>query len=476
MKKTLSTTLKIFFGVGDFGFSLMTAVEMMAFTFFLTEIAQFSLATSTMILLITSAVDAVLSPFYGAVISGMKAMKWGRYRSWLLVGPPLVVVFFALQFTKIGTETMAAVLICIGFIVSHIVWNISWVANVSLITVLAKDEEERGLLASRRMTWTSASNLVSSYTSITLGITLGLMVNNPVFGFTLAAGMMALLMLVGYYVHFVLTKGYEETSINELEKDMEKSEPVIAQKAGAGAMVKNLFLNPPLLVLMVADLAKNLVIFMYFAVLVYQYQYVLQRMDMLSLHILITAISTTVGSYSAAFLIKKLSSRNSVMLASAVGALAFLSAKYFATDIIPFIVSMSVFMFVIGIIYAGFVSLYADTAIYGQWKTGVNATGFIMGLQNLPIKVAVIIRTAIFSAVLAAGGYVAGISPVDVSDQLRNAIANAITLIPAICLAVTFLLILVGFRLTKVKVAKMQGDIENRSNQKPVENESSTQI
>lgn len=476
MKKELSKVLKVFFGVGDLGFSLMTAVEMMAFTFFLTEIAQFPLAISTAILLVTSTVDAILSPFYGAVISGMKAMKWGRYRSWLLVGPPLVIVFFTLQFTKIGSDTMAAVLICVGFIVSHIIWNLVWVANVSLITVLAKDEVERGLLASRRMTYTSASNLVSSYTSITLGVTLGLMLKNPVFGFTLTALLMGVLMMIGYYAHFVMTKGYEETSINELEANMNVEEPAKEKGAGAGAMIKNLFLNPPLLVLMVADLAKNMVIFMYFAVLVYQYQYVLQRMDLLTMHILITGISTTVGSYSAAYLIKKLSSRTSVLLASFVGAISFVSAKIFAFDLVPFIISMSVFMFVIGIAYAGFVSLYADTAIYGEWKTGVNATGFIMGLQNLPIKVAVIIRTAIFSAALASGGYVVGVMPADASQQLKDAIANAITLVPAICLGITFVLILFGFRLTKSKVAELQADIENRNNSQCNEVESSLQV
>jgi glycoside/pentoside/hexuronide:cation symporter, GPH family len=93
-KKPLSKALKTFYGVGDMGFSLMTSVEIFLFIFFLTTVAQFSLPMVAIIGSITSIVDALLSPFYGAIISGTKPLKWGRNRSWLLIAPPLVVVLF----------------------------------------------------------------------------------------------------------------------------------------------------------------------------------------------------------------------------------------------------------------------------------------------------------------------------------------------------------------------------------------------
>src|SRR5690606_14668474 len=95
---------------------------------------------------VTSVVDAVTSPFYGAIISGTKPMRWGRNRSWILLLPPLVVPTYMLMYTKIGSDLVAAIIICAGFIVSHILWNIPWVANLSLIPVLATNPDEAALL------------------------------------------------------------------------------------------------------------------------------------------------------------------------------------------------------------------------------------------------------------------------------------------------------------------------------------------
>ena len=48
-KKGLSKALKLFYGIGDCGFTLMTNVESYYFNFFLTNLAQFGLATVSFI-------------------------------------------------------------------------------------------------------------------------------------------------------------------------------------------------------------------------------------------------------------------------------------------------------------------------------------------------------------------------------------------------------------------------------------------
>lgn len=126
-KKPLSKALRTFYGVGDMGFSLMASVETFFFVFFLTNVAKFPLVTVALIGTVTSIVDAVLSPFYGAIIEGTKPMKWGKYRSWMLICPPLVVILYMFQYTKINGEGTAAIIVTLGFILSHIVWNIPWV-------------------------------------------------------------------------------------------------------------------------------------------------------------------------------------------------------------------------------------------------------------------------------------------------------------------------------------------------------------
>ena len=74
-KKPLSTGLKTFFGIGDLGFTLMSNVEVFYFAYFLTNIAKFDLATTAIIMTLTSTVDMVLSPFYGGFIDALKPMN-----------------------------------------------------------------------------------------------------------------------------------------------------------------------------------------------------------------------------------------------------------------------------------------------------------------------------------------------------------------------------------------------------------------
>lgn len=110
-KKPLSNSLKRFYGVGDLGFSLMTSVGMYFQMFFLTDVAAFDLALAATIVTIPNVLDAIFSGVYGAVIDGVKPMRWGKLRSWLIVTPPLVVIFMTLQYTKIGSDAVAAAII-----------------------------------------------------------------------------------------------------------------------------------------------------------------------------------------------------------------------------------------------------------------------------------------------------------------------------------------------------------------------------
>ena len=150
-KKTgLSKSLKMFYGVGDFGFTLMSNIESYHFNFFLTNLAQFPLAMVTLITTIASTVDAVLSWMYGAILNSVKPMKWGRYRSWLGAIPGLGPFLYAFQFINLGDGWVSAIVIIIAAIASHVAWNFAYVANVSMISVAGKTPEERSQLSSTR--------------------------------------------------------------------------------------------------------------------------------------------------------------------------------------------------------------------------------------------------------------------------------------------------------------------------------------
>ena len=128
--KGLSKALKLFYGVGDCGFTLMTNVESYYFNFFLTNLAQFGMGTVSFITTVASAIDACLSWMYGAVLNSIKPKKWGRYRSWLVLLPWLVPFLYAFQFLKIGDGPLSVVVIIAAAVLSHVVWNFPYVEKL----------------------------------------------------------------------------------------------------------------------------------------------------------------------------------------------------------------------------------------------------------------------------------------------------------------------------------------------------------
>ena len=108
------------------------------------------------------------------------------------------------------------------------------------------------------------------------------------------------------------------------------------------------------------------------------------------------------------------------------------------------------------------VALYADVAVYSEWKTGKNATPFVMGMMNLALKTALISRGTIIPFALGIGGFVAGVDPALATAELKDAVVTVLMLIPGIMAIVSGLIMLFAFKLTREKVVEYQAEIDAR--------------
>ncbi|KPU44299.1 putative symporter YjmB [Oxobacter pfennigii] len=459
MKKPLSKSLKTFYGVGDLGFSLMTSVGMYLQAYFLTDVAGFNLALVALIITLPNTIDAIFSAVYGAIIDGVKPMKWGKLRSWLLVAPPFVVIFMALQYTKIGPDNIAAAIIIVSALISKPLMNTPWVANVALIPLLANNPQEKVLLSSRRGFWSSLSRLFFSYISTPLALFFGAVTGSPILGYTILQGLMACCMWWGYLAIFKMTDGYEELPVNGAEVQQTKAAAKKKEKASAGDILRNLFQNPPLIALLLADYGRNISTFIISGAVAYYYTYVAQNMALMPLHLLITSFAAILGTLSTPVLNKKLNTRTTTIITALAAGGFLLIAKFMGLQTYLFIAACSCYSFVNGIVTSTFVALYSDTIVYGEWKTGQNTAGFIMGLMNLPLKVGKMTNGVIMTTALAAIGFVAKMTP---TPALKSGIINIIALVPAIALIFTGMVVLFGFRLTEANLKQMQEEINAR--------------
>ena len=113
MAERLSKFVLYTYGIPDLFFALMVNMEAYFFTAFLTDYAQFSLVLAGRSLGLTSLIDIVCALVGGVVLQKVTLKYGGKYRSWSLVGPPLIAPLFILQFTRIGSDLTAAVIVMI---------------------------------------------------------------------------------------------------------------------------------------------------------------------------------------------------------------------------------------------------------------------------------------------------------------------------------------------------------------------------
>lgn len=454
MKKGLSNALKRFYGVGDFGFNLMSSVESYFFNFFLTNLAGFGLGIVATITTVASTVDAVLSWVYGAFLNSTKPKKWGRYRSWLVLVPWIVPFLYAFQFIKLGDGILSIIVITVAAILSHIVWTTAYVANVSMINVAGKDAQERIQLASTRGAWSNASKIVFSYVAVPLATIVA-----GVFGETNKYGVVAFLfgivMAVLYFAHFKMFDGYEE--VEDTVKQIDKT------KTNGKDLLKALFQNPPLMILLLADLAKWMFNFIVMGIAIYYFTYIAKNPALMATYVLIANILGVLGSYLSKTIAKKISTRNTAIACFVIMAAAMIFASFVYSNVWLVIVLMSIAQFGYGIVYACTPALYADTVVYSEWKTGKNATGWVMGLQNIPLKIGVMTRGIVIAAVLAAASFNAKILPEDATTDLMRGICNGFMIIPAISLLIGAALLIFGFKLTRSKIELYQLEISERN-------------
>ena len=460
-KKALNKTVRTFYGFGDLGFTLMSSVELYFFVFFLTNVAKFSLPMVALIGSVTSIVDAALSPFYGAFLSGTKPLKWGRNRSWLLLAPIPVVVLYMFEFTKIGPEPIAAVIVSAGFILSHILWNMAWVANVSLIPSMATNAEERSLLAARRSTWTSLNGVFFSYVAPPLALYIGTITGNPVLGYTFLAGIMGVAFIIAYFTVFKITDGYEpvEAPTSGAVADAH------SEKVSAGVMLKSLFQNPPLIALLVGDFLRWVSYFIMVSSAAYVFTYVFKNMALFPLYLLIESGFMVVGAWVSGPIAKAISSRTTSILGLIGLAASLLICKFVGTNLVLFFVFIVLQGAFTGLLNSVMVALYSDVAVYGEWKTGKNASSFVMGMMTFALKIAIISRGTIIPLVLGAAGFIVGANPATASPELQNAVLNVFLAIPGLFAIVSGVVMALSYRLSRSKLEGYQAEIDAKRTQ-----------
>lgn len=456
--KELNSAQKYFFGVGDLAFGWMTNIETYYYTYFLTNVAQFPLALVTIISTIGSLVDAALCWVYGIILNKMKPMKWGRYRSALIVFPWTVPLLYMLMFRAFNNGVTGAILIVLGCISSHILWNFPYCANMAMINVAAKNADQRNTLSATRGMWTYIGRCLYAYVGpgVLTFFTAKIGLENA-YGATAFA--FAALMAVGYFTHFVMFKGYEETGAEEMARLAQEKKKAEGKKVG---IIQALASNPQILGVLGSYLFYMMNSFCYSAFAVYYANYIALDAGFITTYLFISNLAAVIGSVVSKRVANRLSTKTTYQLAMVIIAVMYMLAYVFRYTPNLVIVFTSIAGFFTAFVTIMVIPMLANCAIYSEYKTGVNVTGTVMGFLNIPIKVAILGRSFLITTVLAITGFDASIAVEAATGSVKNGIAMGFTLIPAILIVVGLVIVTVGYRIKDQDIAQYAAEIRSR--------------
>jgi len=449
MAEKLSRLLLYTFGTADMLFLLMVSMEMFYFTAFLTDYAQFSMTMIGVILWITGILDIVCALAAGIVLQRVTLNFGGKYRSWFLVGPPIFAPLFVLQFTKLGNPLVAASIIITAFVLSHLLYNVVFTASGSIVGRLSQLSEERTILSASRSQGWSASGLIFSITGLPMIMFFGAR-TDKITGFTITVAIYAVLMILGYWYVYRVTAGREPREDPAADPSRDESRQSLRE------VIRLVFGNSPLLVLIGAETFRNAGISITTAFAFYYFTYVLNDLAFMSVYLLATSVAILIGAFFSTWIGIRIGKRSSYWIFLMLSACSFVFAKFFGGTPWSFTIIFSIGCFFASIAGSVNTALFSDTVIYGEWKTNKNIRAFTMAMLNFPIKLAILVRSAVVTLGLVAIGFVANAVP---GPEVVSGISSIMTLTPAAAAAVAAAIFYYGYRIEEKDVIQMQDEI-----------------
>ena len=457
-KLTRPALTKFAYFFSKFAFTCLTCLELYYFSAFLTDAAHLRVAFVTGILTVTGIIDLIFSFVNGVILEKIR-MPWGKYRSWLLVAPPIVGAFVLLMFSKIGSnDIISSIIIIVGFVMSHLIWSVGESAWNSLPLLLTDDQEERASLSTQAGRGQIASGLVFGFISVPVITWAANSTGSSVLGYASLAIILVLIYCTGYWWMFAISAGSEDDGNMENVKDAAQT----TKKEKTLTLYKSAFKNSNLLVLIIGMMANFCYQFLFSGLMYYFFSYTLNSFALMGTYITLQSVMGLIGSLFTPVLMRwcKGSKKQTYCISYAFLAISLIIV-YFLRNLgfWPFAIITS-----IGLILGSsgmmlLVAMFTDCAVYSEYQTGRDVKGFIMSLMNVPIKIGIILKNVILSGVLSAVGYVS----TEIKPTYSDGFAVGFCLVPAVLCIFALLVVGIGYHLKEDEIVSMQKEIRRKN-------------
>jgi GPH family glycoside/pentoside/hexuronide:cation symporter len=390
------------------------ALPMSYFTAFQTEGLGWTAALATTALLVPRAIDFIAGIICGSVVAKTN-MKWGKYRSWFVVGSWVAFTGIVMMFLNTRSLPLPGQIAvsAVGYTLQNVPMNFIMTAQFGIMMLMGgASMDDRIKLSVTTMRFTMIGTLVSSAGLVpalrALTVFFGENPDNPNWYHPNAY------MTIGIVTAFLflIAAGCVLSASKEYDKGGGPSGPAL----GFGDIIRGIASNDQLLVYTLVNTFTSISMFAIMPFAIFYYMYILQNMMLMPIGMTTMTLFGVVASMIGPTIGKKIGKKralqvgstitiiDSILIALLAGNTNTLAGGLQAGFLIYVIISC---VTMIGSnIWAGFGGNYfVDAGEYGYWKTGKDNRAIAMGLGSIPIKIALLVGGALGGYALHAIGY-----------------------------------------------------------------------
>lgn len=383
------THRRISYALTDTGGNLLYCIISGYLLYFYTDVFGLSVGVAGTLLLLTRLIDAVDAPIWGFIIDHTKS-KYGQSRPYFLWMCVPFALFTVLTFTTPHLDgTWKIVYASATYILAGICYTGIATPITSILANLSRDPNERVILNSFRMVGGNIGNFAA--VTFTLPLVAFFGGGNDQKGFSITVVFFAIIAVIMFLIAFV--------DLREINTEKMKAIPVKKSIQAING-------NWPWLILVTANLIFWIGLTIRTSTLIYYFEYNIGNKNLVPIINGISVIQV-LGMISIPFIVKFSNKYTTMIIGFLLAAIGQI-IMFFSGSILSGIIVG----WIIGCIGSGIAcsmpfAMLSDTVDYGEWKTGIRASGFLTAIGSaFCIKAGAGIGGFIPTQIMNAFGYV----------------------------------------------------------------------
>jgi|GEM_PF-1656383 len=458
-KKPITKPMKIFWGMGEFGESLQGGIVQNYGTYFITNVVGVSPIVFAVVTQVMSIINFLKTPFYGVMVDGVKPMRWGKLRSWLIVGPLAMIIFAPFAFINWGNPTVTIIVIRTVGLIGSMFYGAQVTANTALIPSMCATDGEAASLYSNRMVYASLGRMFAGFIGPALVLALEPRMGNSVY-ITLHIPFVASMFLC-YLVIFKLSKGYEGNGAENIK--------AAEERLTIKEMVQAVAASPNIVPLMIADVTSTLGAFLLPALIIYMFRYVIEggtQMAMFPFYNLMVGIVGTIGAFSVRYIAKPFKNKRTWLLIDYVPiAILVFATRFFMGNVYQFMFVVALMTFFVWCNQPVETAMYYDCALIAEAKMGKNPIATFLALSQYAPGFSGIISGIVMSWLFVSMNFNA--AEIDalgyVPDKIVSGFTNAFSLVNCVIPIIGWIALFFFYKITPERIEKARKEIQENA-------------